>query len=63
MDNILIRNEGWYRLMYNPNELYVYIEIEYNTDTSAHYPNRGNDIVRTCIKDEVQESVDKEPLR
>ena len=49
--------------MYNPNELYVYIEIEYNTDTSAHYPNRGNDIVRTCIKDEVQESVDKEPLR
>ena len=48
MDNILIRNEGWYRLMYNPNELYVYIEIEYNTDTSI--PHESEDIVRsTCI--------------
>ncbi len=30
-----------------------HVYIEYNSDTSAHYPNKGNDIVRTYIKNEV----------
>lgn len=35
MDDIIIEDNGWYKLMYNPRELYIYITIEYNTDTSA----------------------------
>ena len=47
MDDIIIEYNGWYKLMYNPRELYIYITIEYNTDTSPYCPtNEGNDIVR-----------------
>lgn len=38
MDDIIIEDNGWYKLMYNPRELYIYIIIEYNTDTSAEHP-------------------------
>ena len=40
MDDIIIEDNGWYKLMYNPRELYIYITIEYNTDTSAQHPYR-----------------------
>lgn len=59
MNNILIEDRGWYKLMYNPNELYVYIEIEYNTDTSAGHPVEDDDIVR--YSEETQRVKDKEP--
>lgn len=40
-----------------------YVRIEYNTDTSAHHPIKDDDIVRTCINNEVQDLGDKELLR
>ena len=48
MNDIIIEDNGWYKLMYNPRELYIYITIEYNTDTSAEHPVnlQGDDIVR-----------------
>lgn len=46
MDDIIIEYNGWYKLMYNPRELYIYITIEYNTDTSAGHPVKDDDIVR-----------------
>lgn len=48
MEDILIENKGQYKVMYNPRELYVYLEIEYNSDTSAQHPtcnDEGDDIV------------------
>ena len=27
-----------------------YFSVEYNSNTSAHHPNKGDDIVRTCTK-------------
>ena len=39
MDDIIIEDNGWYKLMYNPRELYIYITIEYNTDTSVRHLN------------------------
>ena len=46
MNDIIIEDNGWYKLMYNPRELYIYITIEYNTDTSAGHPIKDDDIVR-----------------
>lgn len=37
MKDILIKNNEQYKVMYNPIELYVYLVIEYNTDTSAQH--------------------------
>lgn len=59
MENILIEDCGYYRLMYNPQELYIYIEIEYNTDTSAGHPIKDDDIVRYSL--ETRRVKDKEP--
>ena len=39
MDDIIIEDNGWYKLMYNPRELHIYITIEYNTDTSVRHLN------------------------
>ena len=39
MDDIIIEYNGWYKLMYNPRELSIYITIEYNTDTSVRHLN------------------------
>lgn len=30
MDDIIIEDNGWYKLMYNPRELYIYITMEYS---------------------------------
>ena len=63
MDDIIIEDNGWYKLMYNPRELYIYITIEYNTDTSAQpLSNKGEDIVRPILNNEGIELEDKEPL-
>lgn len=63
MDDIIIEDNGWYKLMYNPRELYTYITIEYNTDTSAQpLSNKGEDIVRPILNNEGIELEDKEPL-
>lgn len=53
MNDIIIEDNGLYKIMYNPKELYIYINIEYNNNTSAHHPtcnDEDDDIVRTCIK-------------
>lgn len=53
MDDIIIEDNGWYKLMYNPRELYIYITIEYNTNTSIPRDINPEDIVRpTCITNE-----------
>lgn len=53
MDDIIIKDNGWYKLMYNPRELYIYITIEYNTNTSIPRDINPKDIVRsTCITNE-----------
>ena len=62
MDDIIIEDNGLYKLMYNPRELYIYITIEYNTDTSAQHPSKGEDIVRPTDINETVELKDKEPL-
>lgn len=38
MEDVIIEDNGWYKIMYNPRELSVYITIEYNSDTSAQHP-------------------------
>ena len=58
MENILIEDRGYYKVIYNPKELYVYIEVEYNTDTSAGHPVKDDDIVR--YSEETQRVQDKE---
>lgn len=58
MKDILIEDDGEYKVMYNPNGLYIYIEIEYNTDTSAGHPVKDDDIVR--YSEETQRVQDKE---
>ena len=65
MDDIIIEDNGWYKLMYNPRELYIYITIEYNTDTSAEHPVnlQGDDIVRTTLNKEDVELQNKESVR
>ena len=61
MNDIIIEDNEWYKIMYNPKELYIYIKIEYNNNTSAGHPtNEGDDIVRTLMK--IKEIEDKEPL-
>lgn len=48
MENIVIRDNGWYKIMYNPRELFIYITIEYNSNTSAQHPtcnDEDDDIV------------------
>ena len=50
MDDIIIEDNGWYKLIYNPRELYIYITIEYNTDTSAGHPAKDDDIVRHSLE-------------
>ena len=62
MDDIIIEDNGWYKLMYNPRELYIYITIEYNTDTSSQHLNKDEDIVRAANIHEIAELEDKEPL-
>ena len=63
MDDIIIEDNGWYKLMYNPRELYIYITIEYNTDMSAQpLSKKGEDIVRPILNNEGIELEDKEPL-
>lgn len=59
IDDIIIEYNGWYKLMYNPRELCIYITIEYNTDTSAGHPVEDDDIVR--YSEEIQRVKDKEP--
>ena len=46
MNDIIIEDNGWYKIMYNPKELYIYIKIEYNNNTSAGHPMKDDDIVR-----------------
>ena len=46
MNDIIIEDNGWYKMMYNPKELYIYIKIEYNNNTSAGHPMKDDDIVR-----------------
>lgn len=48
MEDVIIEDNGWYKIMYNPRELSVYITIEYNSDMSAQHPtcnDEGDDIV------------------
>ena len=55
MEDILIEDNRLYKVMYNPRKLYVYINIEYNTDTSAEHLKKDEDIVRaTDINDTVE---------
>lgn len=46
MNDIIIEDNGLYKIMYNPKELYIYIKIEYNNNTSAGHPIKDDDIVR-----------------
>lgn len=46
MNDIIIEDNGLYKIMYNPKELYIYINIEYNNNTSAGHPIKDDDIVR-----------------
>ena len=50
MEDILIEDNGLYKVMYNPRKLYIYINIEYNTDTSAEHLKKDEDIVRAIVK-------------
>ena len=63
MEDILIEDNGLYKVMYNPRKLYVYINIEYNTDTSAEHLKKDEDIVRATDINETVEYEDKEPHR
>ena len=63
MDDIIIEYNGWYKLMYNPRELYIYITIEYNTDMSVRHSNKSDDIVRTTANKEDVELQNKESVR
>ena len=63
MEDILIEDNGLYKVMYNPRKLYVYINIEYNTDTSAEHLKKDEDIVRATDIHETVELQDKEPIR
>ena len=56
MEDILIEDNGLYKVMYNPRKLYVYINIEYNTDTSAEHLKKDEDIVRATDINETVES-------
>ncbi len=46
MNDIIIKDNGWYKIMYNPKELYIYIKVEYNNNTSTGHPIKDDDIVR-----------------
>ena len=59
MNDIIIEDNGLYKIMYNPKELYIYINIEYNNNTSAGHPVKDDDIVRHS--EEIQRIKDKEP--
>ena len=63
MEDILIEDNRLYKVMYNLRKLYVYINIEYNTDTSAEHLKKDEDIVRATDINETVESQDKEPIR
>ena len=63
MDDIIIEDNGWYKLMYNPRELYIYITIEYNTDTSVRHSKMNDDIVRPVSNKEDTELQNKESVR
>lgn len=63
MDDIIIEYNGWYKLMYNPRELYIYITIEYKTDTSVRHSSKNDDIVQTASNKEDVESQNKESVR
>ena len=63
MDDIIIEDNGWYKLMYNTRELYIYITIEYNTDTSTRHSSKSDDIVRTTLNKEDVELQNKESVR
>ena len=56
MEDILIEDNGLYKVMYNPRKLYVYINIEYNTDTSTEHLKKDEDIVRATDINETVES-------
>lgn len=56
MEDILIEDNRLYKVMYNPRKLYVYINIEYNTDTSAEHLKKDEDIVRATDINETVES-------
>lgn len=48
MNDIIIEDCGFYKIKYNSQQMYVYIEIEYNSDTSAQHPtcnDKDDDIV------------------
>lgn len=48
MENIIITfQEPWFKSLEDYKKI---LELEYNSNTSAHYPDKGNDIVRTCTK-------------
>ena len=59
MNDIIIEDNGLYKIMYNPKELYIYISIEYNNNMSAGNPVKDYDIVRYSEK--TQRIKDKEP--
>ena len=63
MEDILIEDNGLYKVMYNPRKLYVYINIEYNTDTSFRHSKMNDDIVRTTSNKEDVELQNKESVR
>lgn len=56
MEDIIIEDYGWYKIKYNPVELFVYLEIEYNTDTSVRHLKVSDDIVQTVSNKEDTES-------
>lgn len=63
MEDIIIENNGWYKVMYNLRELSIYIKIEYNTDMSVRHSNKSDDIVRTTSNKEDVELQNKESVR
>ena len=50
MNDIIIEDNGLYKIMYNPKELYIYINIEYNNNTSTGHPVKDGDIVRYSLE-------------
>lgn len=63
MEDIIIENNGQYKVMYNPRELSIYIKIEYKTDTSVRHSNKNDDIVRTTSNKEDVDLQNKESVR